>query len=150
MHAFLKMENREHEIQKITEAFLERGNDNYAYYHYCCENMITVLRKSILGDKWILNEVHKVLLKLLSNAAEEPVVNTEISEFECDPSLSFAENLDKLYTKLGVSPIKRKFWVDFFCSLSADIENEEALRDEILFYSKFRLFDATQRYKLLY
>ena len=73
-------------------------------------------------------------------------VNTAISGFENDPSLSFAESLDKMYTKLGVvNPIKRKFWVDLLCGLTPEIENEEALREESLFYSMFRLFETRQR-----
>ena len=78
-------------------------------------------------------------------------VNTAISGFEYDPSLSVAENLDKMYTKLGVmNPIRRKFWVDLFCGLTPKIENEEVLRGESLFYSKFRLFEARQRCRIAF
>ena len=77
-------------------------------------------------------------------------VDTAISGFEKDPSLSIAENLDKMYTKLGLDPIKRKFWVDFYCGLTPKIENEEALRDEILFYSNFRLFESSQRFAIAF
>ena len=67
-----------------------------------------------------------------------------------DPGPSFAENLDKMYTKMGLDPIKRKFWVNFLCGITPEIENEEALRDEILFYSKFRLFEAKQRFRIAF
>ena len=77
-------------------------------------------------------------------------VNTVISGIDNDPSLSFAEYLDKIYTKLGFNPIKRKFWVDLFCGLTPEIENEEALREESLFYSKFRLFEASQRRRVAF
>ena len=77
-------------------------------------------------------------------------VNTAIPVFEKDPSLSFAENLDKMYTKLGIDPIKRKFWVAFYCGLTPEIENEEAPRGEILFYSKFRLFESSQRFAIAF
>ena len=72
-------------------------------------------------------------------------VKTAISGI--DPSLSLAEKLDKMYTKLGlVDPIKRKIWVDLFCGL----EDEEALREESLLYSKFRLFEARQRFRVAF
>ena len=66
---------------------------------------------------------------------------------EIDRSLSFVENLDKMYTKMGLDPIKRKFWVDFHCGITPEIGNEEGLRDEILFYSKFQLFDSKQKFR---
>ena len=77
-------------------------------------------------------------------------VKTAISGIENDPSLSVAENLDKMYTKLGFNPIRRKFWVDLFCGLTPEIEDEEALREESLFYSKFRLFQAEQRLRITF
>ena len=80
--------------------------------------------------------------------ALDAFLKSEISEI--DRSLSFAENLDKMYTKMGLDPIKRKFWVDFHCGITPEIENEEALRDEILFYSKFRLFESKQRFRIAF
>ena len=77
-------------------------------------------------------------------------VNTAITVFEKDPSLSFVDNLDEMYNKMGLDPIKRKFWVDFHCGITPEIENEEALRDEILFYSKFRLFESKQRFRIAF
>ena len=70
------------------------------------------------------------------------------SDFVSDRSLSFAESLDKVYIKAGVNPIKRKFWTDFFCGLTPEIENEEELRDEILFYWQFKIFELAQRMRI--
>ena len=89
--------------------------------------------------KWNYPEL---LLQKINDCADEI-----ISGFEKDPSLSFAGNLDKMFAELGVEPIRRKFWVDLFCGVTPDIENEGLLRDEILFYSKFRHFDSPRRFE---
>ena len=87
--------------------------------------------------KWVIPEHEQQKI----NAIVEPA----IPGFEKDRSLSFAENLDKMYAELGLDPIRRKFWVDLFCGLTPEIQNEEALRHEIPFYSKFRHFDSSRR-----
>ena len=84
------------------------------------------------------NELQKM------TASVTPVIS------EIDPSLTIAEYLDKMYTKLGFNPIKRKFWVDLFWGLTPEIEDEVELREESLFYSKFRLFEAEQRLRIAF
>ena len=83
-----------------------------------------------------LNENDLQKYDAILNATEFPGIANE---------QQFAEYLDELYTKLGLGPIRRKFWVDLFCGPTPEIENEEVLREESLFYSKFRLFEAANR-----
>ena len=88
----------------------------------------------------------KQLQEMVSSA------RTNLSEvgIDIDPSLSLAERLDKAYTKLGMGPKKRKFYVDLICGLEPEIGDEEDLREERDFYSSFRVFESAQRLRIAF